>query len=86
MRGYLARCADSSEKRAALPSLAGRLSFCYNTNEKTACKGLPFQSCRRDVVSLTQGTWRKALKLRVVVQIIAAVASAITAIHQLLKK
>jgi len=35
---------------------------------------------------LTQGSWRKTLKLRVIVQIIAAVASALAAIHQFFKK
>ncbi len=30
--------------------------------------------------------WRKALKLRVIAQTIAAIVSAIAAIHQLLKK
>lgn len=35
---------------------------------------------------MRQGNWRKALKLRVIAQTIAAIASAIAAIHQLLKK
>jgi hypothetical protein len=38
------------------------------------------------VIPLTQGSWRKTLKLGVVVQIIAAVASALAAVHQLFKK
>ena len=35
---------------------------------------------------MQQGNWRKALKLRVIAQTIAAIVSAIAAIHQLLKK
>ena len=35
---------------------------------------------------MRQGNWRKALKLRVIVQIIAAIASAFAALHQLLRK
>ncbi len=35
---------------------------------------------------MRQGDWRKVLKIRTIAQIIAALASAIAAIHQLLKK
>jgi len=35
---------------------------------------------------LKQGSWRTALKLGVVAQIVAAIASALVAIHQLFKK
>ena len=35
---------------------------------------------------LKRENWRKALKFRVIAETIAAIASAITAIHQLLKK
>ena len=35
---------------------------------------------------MRQGTGRKVLKLRAIAQIIAAIASALAAIHQLLKK
>ena len=35
---------------------------------------------------MRQGHWRKVLKLKTVAQTIAAVASAIAAVHQLLKK
>lgn len=35
---------------------------------------------------MRQGSWRKTLKLRAIVQIIAAVASALAAIHQFFKK
>ena len=35
---------------------------------------------------MRQVSWKTALKMRVVAQIIAAIASAIAAIHQLLKK
>ncbi len=35
---------------------------------------------------MRQGHWRKALKLRAIAQTIAAIVSAIAAIHQLLKK
>ena len=47
---------------------------------------LPFQSCRKEVIFLKQGTYRIALKLRVISQIIAAIVSAIAVIHQLLEK
>lgn len=35
---------------------------------------------------MRQGDWRKVLKLRVIVQITAAIVSAIAAMHQLLKR
>ncbi len=35
---------------------------------------------------MRQGNWRNVLKLRAIAQIIAAIVSAIAAIHQLLKK
>jgi|GEM_PF-2185241 len=35
---------------------------------------------------MRQGNWRNTLKFRAIAQIIAAIASAIAAIHQLLKK
>lgn len=35
---------------------------------------------------MRQGNWRKTLKIRAIAQTIAAVMSAIAAIHQLLKK
>ena len=35
---------------------------------------------------MRQGNWRKTLKFRVIVQIIAAIASALAAIHQLFRK
>ncbi|MGI4789336.1 MAG: hypothetical protein ACRYFS_10865 [Janthinobacterium lividum] len=35
---------------------------------------------------LQRETWRKALKLRVIAQTVAAIVSAIAAIHQLLKR
>jgi len=38
------------------------------------------------VILLKQGNWRFTLKLRVILQIIAAIMSVIVAIHQLLKK
>ena len=53
---------------------------------KDSLHGLPFQSCRKEVIFLKQGIHRIALKLRVVSQIIAAIASAATAIHHSLLK
>jgi len=35
---------------------------------------------------MRQGNWRKTLKFRAIAQTIAAIASAIAAIHQLLRK
>lgn len=35
---------------------------------------------------MRQGNWRKTLKLRAIAQTIAAIVSAVAAIHQLLKK
>ena len=35
---------------------------------------------------MRQDNWRKVLKLRAIAQIIAAIVSAIAAVHQLLKK
>ena len=35
---------------------------------------------------MRQGNWRKVLKFKTVAQIIASLASAIAAIHQILKK
>ena len=45
-----------------------------------------FNSCSKEVIPLKQGSWRTALRMRVVAQIIAAIASALAAIHQILKK
>ena len=51
------------------------------------------QPCKAAFVILPKGgkplkreNWRKALKLRVIAQTIAAIVSAVAAIHQLLKR
>jgi len=59
--------------------------LCYNTNEKTAT-GAVFSILLKGGIPMQREHWRKVLKLRTIAQTIAAIVSAIAAIHQLLKK